>query len=302
MQNRQNELQMPMYGKINLRGLSYYVEHGPQYWTLLNSDDYHFHDVLEIGICTEGKGICCVDGVEYPYHQNSCQIVLPSIPHYLTSTDTSLSVWKWVFIDPRDFIGMPQEAHIINFFDVLCNQIGVIGIFDEERFPLIADDVHRFFDELDTPNSKIKYDICRLLLKIISLHLVRISESFQKYHIEVPNVEKHILDILKLINRCIELGKQPSVAELAAKSGFSISNFRNSFKSAVGVSPKVYIIRQAVQLAKEYLLSTELSIEEISYRVGFNDVSNLYRNFVALYGISPTAYRQRWMHSLNSRI
>lgn len=294
MQNRLCEWQSPMYDRIRQRGLDFYVEHGTPTYTLYNSDDYHFHDVLEIGICVSGRGICCVNGIEYPYQRNSCQIVLPSIPHYTISTDTALSVWKWIFIEPRDFAALGKESDLINYLSILCDQIGVIGVFDENRFPLIAEDVLHFCDELNAPQSPMKLELCRLRLKIIFLHLLRASEGYLKYRIQIPKVDHRIQEILGLIDRSMSIGTQLSVMELSEQSGFSLSYFRSYFKRMVGVSPKEYMMRQAVRMAQEHLLSSDLSIESIASLVGFKDVSGLYRSFVAIHGISPMQYRQYW--------
>ncbi|MCG9728304.1 helix-turn-helix transcriptional regulator [Shewanella sp. Isolate13] len=56
-------------------------------------------------------------------------------------------------------------------------------------------------------------------------------------------------------------------------------------------SEQVELFRK--DLAQKYLSCPQLSMLEISFRLGFKDPSNFTRAFKRWYGVSPLQYRQR---------
>ncbi len=81
-----------------------------------------------------------------------------------------------------------------------------------------------------------------------------------------------------------------SMAGLAAMSGY---HFTRSFKAATGKSPLQYVIAARIDLAKELLRTTRLSVAEICSRVGYNDLSRFGTDFKRAIGATPGAYRAR---------
>ena len=80
------------------------------------------------------------------------------------------------------------------------------------------------------------------------------------------------------------------VAELAALCGVSESTFRRIFQRYAGVSPIEYRDRIRISLAKQLLSTRELSVQEISSRLGFYDSAYFCRVFLQKTGKRPSAY------------
>ncbi|WP_290884060.1 helix-turn-helix transcriptional regulator [Fischerella sp.] len=64
------------------------------------------------------------------------------------------------------------------------------------------------------------------------------------------------------------------------------------FKQAMGLTPRQYVIRCRIETAKRLLAKWELSITEISDRLGFTSHSHFTTFFRKHTGITPTAYRR----------
>ncbi|MFC3703535.1 helix-turn-helix domain-containing protein [Devosia honganensis] len=81
--------------------------------------------------------------------------------------------------------------------------------------------------------------------------------------------------------------------DLAAIAGLSPSAFSRSFCKHTGMTPIKYLTRLRVDLACSLLMSdADEPITNIAFHVGFNNLSNFNRQFLALKGMSPSRFRQ----------
>lgn len=83
-----------------------------------------------------------------------------------------------------------------------------------------------------------------------------------------------------------------TLAELAGRLGVSSRTLDRRFRTATGTSPGQYWQRQRIVLAKELLESTNLTIGEIAYRVGYQDAGHFSRLFRREMSVAPSGYRQ----------
>lgn len=82
-----------------------------------------------------------------------------------------------------------------------------------------------------------------------------------------------------------------SVSELAEQVHLHPNYFSRVFKQHFGSSPIQYINRKKIEEAKWLLMSTSLSLSQISHQIGLSDGSYFSKLFKALTGFSPMAYR-----------
>lgn len=82
-----------------------------------------------------------------------------------------------------------------------------------------------------------------------------------------------------------------TISELATLSGQSLSSFKRDFKKNYNASPANYIRIKRLHEAQKLLRISTLSISEICYQVGFNDLSHFSKVFKKHIGISPAEYR-----------
>ncbi|MBE6612622.1 MAG: helix-turn-helix transcriptional regulator [Ruminococcaceae bacterium] len=100
-----------------------------------------------------------------------------------------------------------------------------------------------------------------------------------------------------LISRAVEYidancHRPIKVAELAGLCKLSESHFYTRFHQAVGCSPIEYKHRAAIGRAERLFISDpSLTIDEISYRTGFESSSYFRRTFRKITGMSPSDYR-----------
>ncbi|CAG9244949.1 Transcriptional regulator of various polyols utilization, AraC family [Paraburkholderia unamae] len=87
------------------------------------------------------------------------------------------------------------------------------------------------------------------------------------------------------------LSQELRETELAELAGQSVSAFSRYFRRHTGVSFVRYVNQLRINLACQLLMSGELSITDICYQVGFNNLSNFNRQFLLLKDMSPSRWR-----------
>ena len=102
-------------------------------------------------------------------------------------------------------------------------------------------------------------------------------------------------DILRVQNWLEEhFAQQVLIDELAQRFGFGIRNFKRRFKDATGYTPLAYLQTLRLEKAKQLLESTRMSLDSITYQVGYTDSSSFRRLFVERVGLLPAAYRKKF--------
>lgn len=85
--------------------------------------------------------------------------------------------------------------------------------------------------------------------------------------------------------------KHINLATVAAQFGMSLRNFNRRFKTATGVTPLHYLQKVRMKAAKDLLQSTNLTIEEIMYKVGYHDATHFNQLFKKHHATTPGQYR-----------
>ena len=102
----------------------------------------------------------------------------------------------------------------------------------------------------------------------------------------------------------LSLGSHWTVSEMAAKVSLSESRFYGVYRSVYGTSPMDDLIRARIDAAKQALSFTSQSVGRIAESLGYNNLTHFTRQFKAMVGISPLAYRKtgETVHSDSSGI
>jgi AraC-like DNA-binding protein len=82
------------------------------------------------------------------------------------------------------------------------------------------------------------------------------------------------------------------VSYYAKSINLSVCRFIRKFKSVTNVPPLKYIEKIKMDKSKELLIDTDLTINEISDVVGYNDPFYFSKVFKRNTGLTPTAFRK----------
>jgi len=102
-------------------------------------------------------------------------------------------------------------------------------------------------------------------------------------------------DILRVQNWLDEHFGQPLlIDELAGRFGFGVRNFKRRFKEATGYTPLAYLQTLRLEKAKQLLETTRMSLDSITFAVGYEDSNSFRRLFQQRVGLLPAAYRKKF--------
>ncbi len=109
------------------------------------------------------------------------------------------------------------------------------------------------------------------------------SRTIRQEYLEKLNI------VVEYINN--NLDKKITISKLSRLSNISQFHFHRIIKSLLGEPVGNYITRTKVETASVLIRYTNLEINEIAFKVGYENASSLNRVFKKYYNISPTEYR-----------
>jgi len=89
------------------------------------------------------------------------------------------------------------------------------------------------------------------------------------------------------------IDKLLSLGEIAGAVNLSQSHVTTLFKKKTGFSLIEYFNQLKTQKACQYLLFTDLRVNEIASKLGFDDPYYFTRMFTKVIGVSPVKYRSK---------
>ncbi len=99
----------------------------------------------------------------------------------------------------------------------------------------------------------------------------------------VERVERHLH---------ANVDQEISVEEMAKLAGYSRYHFTRLFEEHAGSSPAAYLNKLRLARATGLLRTNQLSVKEVAYRTGFNDVNYFCKSFRKSFGVSPGEFRK----------
>lgn len=86
--------------------------------------------------------------------------------------------------------------------------------------------------------------------------------------------------------------REITLGHIAKRFGMSIRTFNRRFKTATGQTPLEYLQEIRVNIARELLKTSNLSISEVADKVGYQDTSHFNNLFKKILSVTPAAYRK----------
>lgn len=138
-------------------------------------------------------------------------------------------------------------------------------------------------------SDQVSDGLVKAKLMELLIHLTDANESFVHQLMKPGNPVNHSIRAVMEEN----FTNPVSLQDLAYLSGKSLSTFKREFQAAFQTSPLKWIRNRRLERAEQLVTETDLSITDICYEVGFENITHFSKVFKLRFGISPSEFRQK---------
>ncbi|HLN71811.1 MAG TPA: AraC family transcriptional regulator [Prolixibacteraceae bacterium] len=258
---------------------------------------WHFHSEFEIVYVLKSSGKKFVaDSVE-PFSEGDLTLLGSNLPHF----------WKNEINEEKE---SRVNAIVVQFHkDFFKDQINSYAEFHAISELLKRASFGISFDKLYAEKAgkmlkrllKLK-GLERMLYFIKIMDTLAHMESYrllasQGYQVsDTKELNTRLDKVMHFINSNYQ--RKITQDEIAAKIGMTTSAFCRYFKEKTGKGFIFFVNEMRIGYACKLLIENHLSISQICYECGFNNLSNFNRMFKRLTGSTPGEYQQQFI-SLN---
>ncbi len=223
-----------------------------------------------------GKGFLKYKGQEYLLKEGDC--------FYISCMDYQ---YYSCFSDHWEFLW-------IHFHGVGAH--GYYNVFAESGFRIISLEDRSFMEttlrrilSLTQRKDLNTEAICSNLLNSLITELIVHNSSDQRALSFMPD---YIKNMVKYLDQHFK--EEISLEQLAKLYGVSQYYLSREFKKYLGVTYSEYLILLRLNYAKELLKYSGLSVNDITFQCGMNNVSHFINLFKAREDMTPLSYRKEW--------
>ena len=253
----------------------------------------HYHDKYEIGICYDGEGMFLSDGNFSYFSKGDVMFVPPYTHHYARSIRKSKPLsCRFVYLNVHavealmNFLNQGKAAAEDILAAVRSMVPAVIHPEEKTKLNFILTDLIESC-RTDEPNPEALVE-----LKTALFFYEAYSEIRHELKSETSGTYKSDASIDTVAEYLsLHYDKNDSISDLASLCLLSESQLRRRFAKVYGTTPIAYRLKLRCKIAAELLSRTKFPIQRICDRVGFTDVSDLYKAFKKMYGMTPSVYR-----------
>ena len=137
----------------------------------------------------------------------------------------------------------------------------------------------------------ISEKVHRTIVGIFGAMLMIMSHFIREAKPRIWASDERMKRVLKHIHE--HIADEIDVTELADVATVTKTYFIRIFKQEFAQTPVQYINRKKVERAQLLLFTSDCSVKEVAYKLGFSDHSYFIRLFRKIAGITPQEYRRQ---------
>src|SRR6185437_9343215 len=258
---------------------------------------WHYHPELELHYLIRGEGVRFIGDNISNFSDGEILLLGENLPHKWhcredPSQDVSLyGVETMVLHFSSNFMGndmlsLPETRLLPLLFERAKKGMVIINETREKLIPLI--EAASKAENLDRLIALLS--ILKILSETKDYHQITREQSFyksDKYETERLN---------EVYNYTLENFSQPIALEkIAAISNLTTTSFCRYFKLMTKKTYYDFLTEIRISHACTFLIEDKMSIEQIADRCGFYNISNFYRQFKKVIGVTPLNYKRNYL-------
>lgn len=237
----------------------------------------------------------------YDFNEGIMAFVSPGQVTSLTvEKDAEVRQCGWHLLIHPDFLWNTSLANTIKryeFWDYAVNESLFLSEKEEEIIIGLVQNIHR-----ETHANIDKFSKQIILSQLESL-LNYAERFYHRQFITRKKANHQVLDRLeKVLDNYLNSNQPatkglPTVSDIAALLHMSPKYLSSLLRMHTGQNTQNYIHEKLIERAKEKISTSDLSISEIAYELGFEHLQSFSRLFKAKTRLSPLEFRQSFKNS-----
>ncbi len=252
----------------------------------------HWHEEVEFIIIKKGIGKVYVDLQPYQVNSGDIILILPGQLHAIQQLDDNSMEYENILFKPQLLYGNGRDFCTTQFLRPLFEDNFIVPSYIT---PALKDYtmLYSCIETIDVLRSNPSLG-CELSIKG---YLFNFFAILFKNNINIDTKKIHnkraikLKEILFFISSHYNESLTPE--DTAKAVCFSTSHFMKFFKQHMGCTFTEYLNDYRLSISETLLSSTDKPILEISYEIGFTNLSYFNRLFKKKYGMSPRTYRNK---------
>lgn len=257
-----------------------------------SNSEPHWHHYWEILYQVDGETRIKVGSEEFHSREGEVTIIGAEEIHATTKLTRrhTILVMQFELSAVLPYIGIISEYQYLTH--ILFNNLEEKVHFRiTEENNQMQELLTKTFDEYE--KKQIGYEI-QIQAYLMQMFAFFIRHEYLKFP-EIPEERRQALEKVKKSILYVEenFSKSITLEEVAAVSSISIYNFCRTFKKATDRTFVEYLNYIRLREAEKMLLTTNRSISDIAYDIGFSSVSYFNKMFKKKYGYPPFLYKKQ---------
>jgi len=128
--------------------------------------------------------------------------------------------------------------------------------------------------------------------QILSMHMIQHNKEVQNKRPQTSLLKRELKAIRKYAKKIEKnIAKDFSLEDISAETGLTQAKLQEGFKLLYNKTVTEYIRHARLELARDYIATTEMNISEVVYSIGFTSRSYFSKIFKEKYGLSPSEFK-----------
>ena len=248
---------------------------------------YHWHSEIEIIRILDGILNVTLDNKEYTVNKGGIIFVNSETVHGAIPSDC---VYECIVLN-ASYLSVSENTCRIFIENLLNHSLYINEIYQNPstEFNYI---ISKLFNAFQNRFTGYTFTVTGCLYELFGYIM---QNNFYSKNLSINHIhnEKNVITLKKALSFIRKSYDTPiSLDDIASSAGISPKYLCTFFKEMTGKTPFEYLNAYRIERAARKLLNSDMSVTQIAYTCGFNDLSYFIKTFKQIKGITPKNFRK----------
>lgn len=247
------------------------------------SNELHSHDFIEFFYVLQGTCIHNYNGNKNSLQMGDAFLLVPSDKHQFVECEQLQSFLHRDIVFTFDFFKNVCDSYHEGLFEDILNKKYKLD------FNISNEDIYKLESIMPNLIVNLSEEQYQLTIKVITKTII--NWIIEKNMTITSTYPGWLIQIINILNSPVNANF--SLNEFLKGIPYSYSYICHKFKEYIGMTMTDYYNQQKIKYAYSLLKTTNIAIEEICNKIGFNNVSHFYNLFKKYYNTTPNKIRNQ---------